>query len=237
MENINEKKEKNNEMKLLELPDYLINNYIFPYISNKELFIIVRKVHPYLNKIIIESLGDNYKEEIKLKLLIEKENIKKEYENKMRQIINIRNLLLFNNLNINMLEILKLCVDYLNNENILKLIIVFSEIFFEEDLMGTLLDDNIKIEDKKNLLLEIINNENTLNEFVIRLAMILDIDNYTENELFSGLKIMFSQIDYDNVENINNNCRLLIIFLQRLFHFQDLKIESCSLKLKAEVYP
>ena len=189
-------------------------------------------MHSYLNKIIKESLGDNYKEEIRLKLIKERDKLIKEYENKIKYLVNIRNLLIFYNINSNLMEMLKLCVDYLDNENILKLIIIFSEIFFENDLMDTLLNNNINIENKKNIVLEIINDENTINEYLLRFTMILDFDNDTENDLFSGLKLMFSEIDSENVENINESCRLINSFLQSLFHFQNLKQDANNVKLK-----
>ena len=225
---------ENYSPKILELPDYLISNIIFPFLSKKELYINLRSVHPYLNNIIKISLGFNYKQEIKNLLIKEKENLIKEYENKICSLTNIRNLLLFYNINLNILEMFKLCIDYLNNENILKLIIIFSEIFFENDLIGILLDEKIKIENKKNILNEIINNINTSNEYILRFSMLLDLDNNTENELFNGLKIMFLEIDEENVENINESCSVINSFLQNLFHFQKLKIDSNNIKLKID---
>ena len=205
---LNDKKEKNNLPKLLELPDYILTNLIFPFLSDKEVFLIVRGVHSYLNFAIKSSLGENYKEEMKLRLKLEKDILTKEYENKVQYLMNIRNLLMFYNINTNMIETLKLCVDYLDNDNILKLIIIFTEIFFENDLMEILLNDNINIQDKKDLVLENINEGGTFNEFLLRLTMILDINNDNENDLFNGLKIMFLEIDSENVENINESCRL-----------------------------
>ena len=132
------------------------------------------------------------------------------------------------------MEKLKLCVDYLDNENILKLIIIFTEIFFENDFMDVLLNDNINIQDKKNLILENINDGGTLNEFLLRLTMILDLNNDNENDLFNGLKLMFLEIDTDNVENINDSCRLINSFLQNLFDYQELKSEANNMKLKID---
>ena len=59
MEDLTSKKDEDKNSKLLELPDYLIINFIFPFLSNKEAFINLRIVHSYLNKIIKESLGDD----------------------------------------------------------------------------------------------------------------------------------------------------------------------------------
>ena len=226
--------EKYKKSKLLLLPDYLLTNKIFPFLSDKELFLTLRKVHPYLNLVIKSSLGENYLEEIKLRLKLEKDILIKEYENKISYLMNIRNLLMFYNINTNMMEKLKLCVDYLDNENILKLIIIFTEIFFENDFMDLLLNDNINIQEKKNLILENINDGGTFDEFLLRLNMILDINNDNENDLFNGLKLMFYEIDTDNVENINESCRLINSFLQNLFDYQELKIETNNMKIKID---
>ena len=231
---LNDKKQKNNLPKLLELPDYILTNLIFPFLSDKEVFLIVRGVHSYLNFAIKSSLGENYKEEMKLRLKLEKDILTKEYENKIQYLMNIRNLLMFYNINTNMIEMLKLCVDYLDNDNILKLIIIFTEIFFENDFMDLLLNDNINIQEKKNLILENINDGGTFDEFLLRLNMILDINNDNENDLFNGLKLMFYEIDTDDVENINESCRLINSFLQNLFDYQELKIETNNMKIKID---
>ena len=228
------KPEKNTESKLLQFPDYLIKNFIFPYLTSNEIFLTLRTVHPYLNEIIKESLGDNYKEEMKLKLIKERDELIKQYDHKINYLINIRNLLVIANINTNILEMLKLSVDYLDNDNILKLIIIFTEIFFEEDLMQILLDDNINIENKKNILLEILNKEDTLNEYILRFSLILDLNNDTENALFSGLQIMLSEIEVENVENINRSCSLINSFIQNLFLFQELKNSANNIKLKID---
>ena len=228
------KPEKNTESKLLQFPDYLIKNFIFPYLTTNEIFLTLRAVHPYLNEIIKEDLGDNYKEEMKLKLSKERDELIKQYDHKINYLINIRNLLVIANINTNILEMLKLSVDYLDNDNILKLIIIFTEIFFEEDLMQILLDDNINIENKKNILLEILNKEDTLNEYILRFSLILDLNNDTENALFSGLQIMLSEIEVENVENINRSCILINSFIQNLFLFQELKNSANNIKLKID---
>ena len=228
------KPEKNTESKLLQFADYLIKNFIFPYLANNEIFLTLRRVHPYLNEIIKEDLGDNYKEEMKLKLSKERDELIKQYDHKINYLINIRNLLVIANINTNILEMLKLSVDYLDNDNILKLIIIFTEIFFEEDLMQILLDENINIENKKNILLEILNKEDTLNEYILRFSLILDLNNDTENALFSGLQIMLSEIEVENVENINRSCSLINSFIQNLFLFQELKNSANNIKLKID---
>ena len=157
MENFCKEKYYNiKDSKLLQLPDYIIGNYIFPYITSKELFYTVRKVHPYLHDALkLSWLNIMQSEMINQIIIIEKMNIrdelKEKYEKKLVHLMNFRNFLIFYNMNSDILESLKLCIDYINNDNVIKLIVIFTEIFFENNLMETLLDDNLR-EDYKKIL-------------------------------------------------------------------------------------
>ena len=75
--------------KLLQLPDYIIENFIFPYIKGKELFFSVRAVHPYFHEIIKSSWDNSIKEEMfsqlkNLTFIYEKEALTKAYEFKLQ---------------------------------------------------------------------------------------------------------------------------------------------------------
>ena len=47
---------------LLNLPDYLIENYIFPYLTWKELFFSLRGAHSYLQDIVKSTWSNIIKE-------------------------------------------------------------------------------------------------------------------------------------------------------------------------------
>ena len=231
----------NLKSKLLLLPDYLIENYIFPYLSGKELFFNVRAVHPYLHEIVKSSWGNSIKEEMfsqlkNLAFIYEKDALTKAYEFKLQYLLNYRNLIMLYNLNANIMEVFESCVDYISNDNILKLIIVFLGIFVENNLMNIMLDNTIDIDSKKLVLIESLKNEELVEEYKTRIALILDVNNESEEEnmLFDGLNITFREIDRNNIENINESCRLIYSFLQGLIEFQNLKKDINVLKLKID---
>ena len=237
-------KEEPLKSKLLQLPDYLIENYIFPYISGKDLFFKVRAVHPYLHEIVKSSWGKSIKEEMfsqlkNLALIYEKDALTKAYEFKLQYLLNYRNLIAFYNSSTNILESFGCCVDYIYNDNILKLVITFVGIFIRNNLMNIMLDQNLDADSKKIVLIESLKDEDLINEYKIRIDLILDINNESEgeNSLFESLNKIFSEIDREDIENINESSRLIYSFLNGLIEFQLLKKSVNILSLKiAQLY-
>ena len=244
MESLPSKEEPFNciqKSKLLQLPDYLIENYIFPYITGKELFFIVRGVHPYLHEIVKSSWGNSIKEEMfsqlkNLTFIYEKDALTKAYEFKLQYLLNYRNLIMLYDINTNILEKFESCIDYIYNDNIYKLILTFIGIFVGDNLMNIILDNTIDIESKKLVLIESLKDEELIEDYKSRIALILDINNESEAEdmLFEGLNVTFTQIDRENIDNINESCRLIYSFLQGLIEFQNLKKNVNSLKIKVD---
>ena len=151
---INIEEEEQNS-KLLNLPDYLIENYIFPYLSWKELFFTVRGSHSYLHEIVKSTWCNIIKEEMcnqlkNLTFLYEKDALTKAYEFKFQYLINYRNLLLVYNLNADILSILQVCLDFIDNNNIFKLLATFFGILGQEQCLNLLCDENMENETKKN---------------------------------------------------------------------------------------
>ena len=227
--------------KLLQLPDYIIENYIFPYLSGKELFFNVRAVHPYLHEIVKLSWGNSIKEEMfsqlkNLTFIYEKDALTKAYEFKLQYLFNYRNLIMLYNINTNIIEVFGSCIDYISNDNVYRLIIIFLGIFVENNLMNIIIDNNIDIDSKRLVLVESLKNEELIDEYKMRISLILDINNESEGEnlLFERFNTTFSEIDRENIENINESCRLIYSFLQGLIEFQILKKNVNNLKLRVE---
>ena len=92
-----------------KIPHYILENYISPYLTSKDLFYYIRPVctewsdsmkHTWCNK-IKEELIDQVKS---IDFVYEKEVISKTYEFKVEYLINYRNLLTMYHININLLE-------------------------------------------------------------------------------------------------------------------------------------
>ena len=227
--------------RLLQLPDYLIENYIFPFISGKELFFSVRRVHPYLHDIVKMSWGNSIKEEMfsqlkNLALIYEKDALTKAYEFKLQYLLNYRNLIMLYNLNTNIMELIESITDYISNENIYKLLLIFVGIFVGNNLLDIIMDESIDIDSKRLVLAESFKTEEISEDYKVRINIILNINNTSQLEdmLFNGLNSTFSEIDRENVENINESCRIVYSFLQGLIEFQILKKDVNSLKNKID---
>ena len=237
--NINEPEEEINS-KLLNLPDYLIESYIFPYLSWKELFFTVRGAHSYLHEIVKSTWCNIIKEEMcnqlkNLTFLYEKDALTKAYEFKFQYLINYRNLLLVYNLNADILSILIVCLDFIEDANVFKLLATFFGILGQEQCLNHLFEENIDNETKKNKIKELIRTEEVVEDFRVKMEIILDINSIESDEqIFKELNDDFNTINREAVEEINDNCRLIYNFLQGILEYQSLKKVVQEIKKRIE---
>ena len=223
------------------LPDYIIENFIFPWFTTKELFFTIRAVSPEWHEMMKNIWGINIKEEMfnqikNLSFIYEKDALTKAYEFKLQYLVNYRNLLTVYNQNTNVLNILKSCInDYIfSNNNIQKLIELFFVCLQLEN--GLIL---IKKEKTNDFLLNINNyldNENTLNEYKNNINELLDIENFNINrEDFNQIQTYFNLINKDEIDNLNENSRLMYSFVQGIIEYNLLKCDVKELKNKLEM--
>lgn len=226
--------------KLLNLPDYLIEAYIFPYLSWRELFFTVRGTHSYLHDIVKSTWSNIIKEEMcnqlkNLTFLYEKDALEKAYEFKYQYLINYRNLLVVYYLNANILNILELCLDYIEEQNIFKLLATFFGILGQEQCLNTLFEENLDNNNKKKQIIELLNSQVLIDDFKNKMEIILDINSIeSDTKIFKELNDDFNGINREIIEEQNNNCRLLYSFLQGILEYQNLKKNVQELKLTLE---
>ena len=236
--NIEEEEETNS--KLLNLPDYLIETYIFPFLSWKELFFTVRGTHSYLHEIVKSTWCNIIKEEMcnqlkNLTFLYEKDALTKAYEFKFQYLINYRNLLLVYNLNADILSILIVCLEFIEDMNVFKLLATFFGILGQEECLNILFEENLENEVKKIKLKEIIRTEQLVEDFRTKMDIILDINSIESDEqVFKELNDDFNSINRETVEEINDNCRLIYNFLQGILEYQNLKKVVQEIKKRLE---
>ena len=223
------------------LPDYIIENFIFPWFTTKELFFTIRAVSPEWHEMMKNIWGINIKEEMfnqikNLSFIYEKDALTKAYEFKLQYLVNYRNLLTVYNQNTNVLNILKSCInEYIfNNNNIQKLVELFFVCLQLEN--GLIL---IKKEKNDNFLTNINNyldNENTINEYKNNINELLDIENFNINrEDFIQIQTYFNLINKDDIDNLNENSRLMYSFVQGIIEYNLLKCDVKELKNKLEM--
>ena len=232
--------EKLIKSKLLNLPDYLIENYIFPYLTWKELFFSIRGTHSYLHEIVKSTWCNIIKEEMcnqlkNLTFLYEKDALTKAYEFKFQYLENYRNLLIIYYLNANILNILEICLSYFEDQNIFKLLATFFGILGQEQCLNLLFEENLDNENKKNKIIELLNSEQLKDDFKNKMEIILDINSVESDEqIFRELNEDFNSINREHIEEINDNCRLIFSFLQGILEYQNLKKNVQELKTRLE---
>ena len=225
---------------LLNLPDYLIENYIFPYLTWKELFFVLRGTHSYLQDIVKSTWSNIIKEEMcnqlkNLTFLYEKEALTKAYEFKLQYLVNYRNLLIVYHLNANILNIIEICLDYIQDQNVFKLLATFFGIMGQEQSLNLLFEENVDNENKKNSIIELLHSEQLKDDFKNKMEIILDVNSIeSDPQIFRELNEDFNGINREAIEEINDNCRLIYSFLQGLLEYQNLKKNVQELKLRLE---
>ena len=232
--------EEETKSKLLSLPDYLIEAYIFPFLGWKELFFRVRGTHSYLHEIVKSTWCNIIKEEMcnqlkNLTFLYEKDALSKAYEFKLQYLINYRNLLLVYNLNANILNILEKCLDYIGDENVFKLLATFFGILGQEECLNVLFEENAEIENRKNRVIEMLHSEQLKDDFKNKMDIILDLYSIeSDSQVFQELNEDFNSLNREHIEEIDENCRLIYSFLQGILEYQNLKKNVQELKVKLE---
>ena len=226
--------------KLLNLPDYLIETYIFPYLSWKELFFTVRGAHSYLYEIVKSTWCNIIKEEMcnqlkNLTFLYEKDALTKAYEFKYQYLLNYRSLLLVYNLNADILAVLSVSLHFMDDNNGFKLLATFFGLLGQEQCLNLLCDENLDEENKRNQLRDLIHSEQIGEDFKRKMEIILDVNSVESDEqIFKELNDDFESINREAIEEINDNCRIIYNFLQAILEYQNLKKVVQQLKARLE---
>ena len=232
--------EPKSNSKLLNLPDYFIETYIFPYLSWKELFFTVRGAHSYLYEIVKSTWCNIIKEEMcnqlkNLTFLYEKDALTKAYEFKYQYLLNYRNLLLVYNLNADILAVLSVSLHFMEDNNGFKLLATFFGLLGQEQCLNLLCDENLDIENKRKQLRELIHSEQITEDFKRKMEIILDVNSVESDEqIFKELNDDFESINREAIEEINDNCRIIYNFLQAILEYQNLKKVVQQLKTRLE---
>ena len=234
------KKEESQKDKspFLKLPDYIIELCIFPYLSWKDLFFKMRLVHPDFQEIVKSTWCNIIKEEMcnqlkNLTFLYEKDALTKAYEFKLQYLLNYRNLLLLYNMNSNIIVVLQSCLDFIYNQNVLQLLSTFFGVLGQKQCLDILYDENLNINNKQKEILDILKTDQLNEDYKLKMKIILDINSIvSDGEIFKELNDDFTQINRQDVENINENCRLIYSFLQGILEYQNLKKNVQELKLR-----
>lgn len=221
------------------LPDYIIENCIFSFLTSKELFFVVRSVSSEWSEMMKNAWSNNIKDEMftqirNLNYIYEKDALAKTYEFKLQYLYNYRNLLIIYNANANVLIVLKSICDLIEDINVSGMLSLFCIAFDLNEALPLIQQKN------KNELTSLLSSENILQHYLDKINSILDLEqnennNSPENdEKLKTLQSTFATLNKEQIEACGDNCRLIYSFIQGVIEFRLLKRNVCELKAKVD---
>lgn len=219
---------------VIELPESILENEIFPYLNSKDLFYGVRGVctewYELMRSVWSGKIKDEMIDQVKsLDFIYEKELYTKTYEFKMKFLMNYRNLLSAYHSNANILLIAKSLISEISETQIKELLLLLFSFCEQNDAYAALSNNNIE------LLNEILIKEETFLIFKTKMLEFLEISNFNKSQDTLDLfKVNFGMLNKESLENINESAKLIYSFLQGLIEYQALKLEVLELRHKIE---
>jgi hypothetical protein len=224
----------NNKLNIIELPESILENDIFPYLNSKDLFYGVRGActewYELMRSVWSGKIKDEMIDQVKsLDFIYEKELYTKTYEFKMKFLMNYRNLLSAYHSNADILLIAKSLIPELNEQQIKELLLLLFSFCEQNEAYAALFNNNTES------LNEILLKEETYINFRTKMLEYLEISNYNKSqETLDLFKVNFGMLNKESLENINESAKLIYSFLQGLIEYQGLKLEVLELRQKIE---
>jgi hypothetical protein len=219
-----------------DLPEILIENDIFPYLTSKELFYSVKCVSTEWFELTRNLWSGKIKDEMidtvkSLDFIYEKELYTKTYEFKMKFLLNYRNLLTAYHVNSNILVLARSLLSIILEPGIKHLLMILFSFCELHVPYVELLFNNLE----SDTLINYLNNEDNCLEFRNRMLYSLAIDsNFRERDLLNIFKDNFAMLNKESLENISESAKIIYSYLQGLLEYQNLKLEVKELREKIE---
>ena len=225
---------QNSEHNFINLSDHILENEIFSYLTNKDLFFSLRPISIRLNELVIKSWSlrkqtNLANHDILITVTKEKEELALSYDNKIEKIINYKNRLMHYTNHINIFEILENLIHFLNFVEIKKLFIIFFS-FFNLPSAADYLDQN-KMHDLRSFLTS---EGNSINFRIHLLHLLVIEDDLLDLNYLTEMQGIFIDLRLDLIENIGQNADFLYMFLELMINYQIFKVELKNLKKKIE---
>ena len=215
-------------MSMDQLPDYLIEKYIIPFLSTDDLFYSFRSLNSYYYHCARSKILLHFPEEMMktLKKIVEfnmKEDLTKTFEEVTQKLFTEKRLILLLTLPMNFSYLIKLILENTRDERVLRLIEFFYVITKNED------KQNLMREGKYDEIQELSGQEESINEMNEKISQISDEDDLDYD--ISEYNIVYSSLDEEFLrsnEHTSNMYNFVSLFLQYCIT----KIRFAEIKLK-----
>ena len=216
------------------LPDYLVENYIVPYINTQELFYKVRLISTECYNNSKNTLQINFPEEMINRLkeicnLNKNEDLTKQFNDRSNKLLNDRNMLFIYSLQLNFADLIKKVLEANpNDEKVLNMIRLFFIVIKSEDKLALL--NNREFEKLKTVL----STQDCCHQFKAKIEEILntEIFDYNINEYVSA----FTSFDENYLKGLSEFSSCCYVYLGKLIEFQIQKINHKQLKEKLDCF-
>ena len=215
-------------MSMDQLPDYLIEKYIIPFLSTDDLFYSFRSLNSYYYHCARSKILLHFPEEMMktLKKIVEfnmKEDLTKTFEEVTQKLFTEKRLILLLTLPMNFSYLIKLILENTRDERALRLIEFFYVITKNED------KQNLMREGKYDEIQELSGQEESINEMNEKISQISEEDDLDYD--ISEYNIVYSSLDEEFLrsnEHTSNMYNFVSLFLQYCIT----KIRFAEVKLK-----
>ena len=201
-------------MSMDQLPDYLIEKYIIPFLSTDDLFYSFRSLNSYYYHCARSKILLHFPEEMMktLKKIVEfnmKEDLTKTFEEVTQKLFTEKRLILLLTLPMNFSYLIKLILENTRDERVLRLIEFFYVITKNEG------KQNLMREGKYDEIQELSGQEESINEMNEKISQISEEDDLDYD--ISEYNIVYSSLDEEFLrsnEHTSNMYNFVSLFLQ-----------------------
>lgn len=219
------------------LPDYLIENYIIPYLTVKDLFEKVRVISSEMYTSARNQYNINFPEEMMRRLknicdLNPNEELIKQFTSKSDMLLHDKNTIFIYSVQINFCNIITNLLDEsINDVNINSLLQLFYLVLHFTDQVRLLY--NKKIQELKSYH----QTEQSLNEIKSRIEEILELDQAEENSNLNLMVTYYRKLNnYNYYIRISEEAGLLFLMISKLLKFQIDKLHYIQIKQRLNIF-
>ena len=215
-------------MSMDQLPDYLIEKYIIPFLSTDDLFYSFRSLNSYYYHCARSKILLHFPEEMMktLKKIVEfnmKEDLTKTFEEVTQKLFTEKRLILLLTLPMNFSYLIKLILENTRDERALRLIEFFYVITKNED------KQNLMREGKYDEIQELSGQEESINEMNEKISQISEEEDLDYD--ISEYNIVYSSLDEEFLRS-NEHTSNLYNFVSLFLQYCITKIRFAEVKLK-----
>lgn len=221
--------------KLSSMPDYFLENYIFPYLKTSEIFYVLRCVSVDFFNYSNNTMQVNFNTEMithlnRIFMMNKNKMLTYKFDEESKRMLNEKTVLLLYSLQIHQGLCFQNVLDRLNaqNDTIKKLLLLFFKLTKDNFFIGLINNPSMY-----TTLRQVMNINENWNNFRTQLNNLLDND-YMDNE-YDEILQEYRALDNEYINSLGNDATLIYAFLGKLLEHQESKERLIILKQQVDL--